>query len=176
MGTFQCQTCPGDWGRTRSSPSCFWQWHSKPSFRLDVCALAMPLLPDVPHICILRPLSLCNPQPLFTRLSSLPCAHTPRSSLSSIAVCHLETDVPAVARLPRLQKAPPFARCCDPPAVWDALPPNARCSATPSQSHAVADLPPVVRFHTLVHCLVPVTLDGCPAAAAEAVLPAPSPA
>lgn len=131
MGTFQCQTCPGDWGRTRSSPSCFWQWHSKPSFRLDVCALAMPLLPDVPHICILRPLSLCNPQPLFTRLSSLPCAHTPRSSLSSIAVCHLETDVPAVARLPRLQKTPPFARRCDTPAVWDALPPNARCSATP---------------------------------------------
>lgn len=46
----------------------------------------------------------------------------------------------------------------------------------PAPVLTVAELPPVVCFHTLVRCTVPVTLDGCPAAAAEAVLPAPSPA
>lgn len=48
------------------------------------------------------------------------------------------------------------------------------CSPPPLPT--VAELPPAVCFHTLAHCILPVTLDGCPAAAAEAVLPAPSPA
>lgn len=58
------------------------------------------------------------------------------------------------------------------PAGRDALSPNARRSAT---LLLVAELPPVVCFHTLAHCILPVTLDGCLAAAAKAVLPASSP-
>lgn len=63
------------------------------------------------------------------------------------------------------------------PAGRDTLSPNARRSATPLLTvlPTVAELPPVVCFHTLAHCILPVTLDGCLAAAAEAVLPAPSP-
>lgn len=45
---------------------------------------------------------------------------------------------------------------------------------SPPQLPTVAGLPPAVCFHTLAHCILPVTLDGCPAAAAETVLPAPS--
>lgn len=51
-----------------------------------------------------------------------------------------------------------------------------RICRSPPPLSTVAELPPAVCFHTLAHCILPVTLDGCPAAAAEAVLPAPSPA
>ena len=71
-----------------------------------------------------------------------------------------------------------IACCWGPPAGRDTLSPNARRSVTPLPIAllTVAELPPVVCFHTPAHCTLPVTLDGCPAAAAEAVLPASSPA
>lgn len=137
----------------------------------------MPLLPDVPRICILMLFNLSRLQALFARLCSLPCAHIPRSSLSSIAACNLETDVPAVAR-----DCLDFRRLLSLPTAVIHLLSGMHCYQMldallhPSQPHTVTELPPVVCFYTLVHCLVPVTLDGCPAAAAEAILPAPFPA
>lgn len=70
-----------------------------------------------------------------------------------------------------------IAHCRGPPAGRDTLSPNARRSATPLLTvlPTVAELPPVVCFYSLAHCVLPATLDGCLAAAAEAVLPAPSP-
>lgn len=88
-----------------------------------------------------------------------------------------EADVPVAACLLGFQKTP-----LELPIAVIHLLPDSPCYQMladlllPSLALTVAELPPVVCFHTLVHCIVPVTLDGCPAAAAEAVLPAPSPA